>query len=99
MAAGKPVVATSVGGNPEIVVQNQTGFLVPPGNSAKVAEAINVLLEDEELARKMGKNGFARVREKFSLERMVADYEQIYDFWIRKKIGIRLPYDGRDYDS
>ena len=78
MAAGKPVVATNVGGNPEVVVDGETGFLVPPKNPEKMAEAIITLLKNEELAMKMGEAGRKRVEEKFSLERMVREYEEIY---------------------
>ncbi|RLG99177.1 glycosyltransferase, partial [Candidatus Bathyarchaeota archaeon] len=78
MASGLPVVVTNVGGNPEVVVDGETGFLVPPKNPEKMAEAIITLLKNKELAKKMGVAGRKRVEEKFSLERMVREYEEIY---------------------
>jgi glycosyltransferase involved in cell wall biosynthesis len=71
-------VATSVGGNPEVVVDGETGFLVPPKDPQAMAEKILVLLRDPALAQKMGQAGRRRVEEHFSLERMVEEYEKVY---------------------
>jgi len=78
MATELPVVATNAGGNPEVVVDGVTGFLVPPKNPYKMAEAIVKILQNPELAKQMGKAGRKRVEEKFSLERMVREYERVY---------------------
>jgi glycosyltransferase involved in cell wall biosynthesis len=78
MAAGAPVVATSVGGVPELVVNGETGFLVEPGNPEAAARAVESLLADPERARAMGEAGRARARALFSRERMVAELDALY---------------------
>ncbi|MBI4638176.1 MAG: glycosyltransferase [Candidatus Rokubacteria bacterium] len=78
MAAGVPVVATRVGGNPEVVVDGGTGLLVPPRDPAALARAICRVLEDAELAASFGRAGQRRIAEHFSLERMVTETEQLY---------------------
>ena len=79
MAAGLPVIATNVGGNPEIVKDNETGFLVPPKNPKLLAEKIITLLSDQKLANGMAEKGRKRAKEYFSIEKMVRSYEQLYD--------------------
>jgi colanic acid/amylovoran biosynthesis glycosyltransferase len=71
MAAGLPVVSTSVGGIPEMVIPNETGFLVQPGDVAALAGAIERLLDDTGLARRFGERGFQRASELFSIEKNV----------------------------
>lgn len=78
MAAGKPVVATMTGGIPEVVVDGETGFLVPPRDHAAMAEAIVALLKDEALGRRMGEAGRARACALFSAERMVQETLRVY---------------------
>ncbi len=78
MAAGKPVVATNVGGNPEAVVDGVTGLLVRPRDAAALAEAISCLLADPKRACRMGEAGRQRVIEHFSLEQMVRTTEKLY---------------------
>jgi sugar transferase (PEP-CTERM/EpsH1 system associated) len=85
MAMERPIVATNVGGNPEVVVDGVTGFLVPPKESQKMADAIVKLLHNPELAQKMGEAGRRRVEEKFSLERMVKEYKDLYEECLAKK--------------
>jgi glycosyltransferase involved in cell wall biosynthesis len=83
MAAGKPVVATSGGGVPEIVVDTVTGFLVPMGDAGAMAEAICKTLADPAMARRMGSQGFMRVQKLFTIEmaaeKVKAIYHQILD--------------------
>jgi glycosyltransferase involved in cell wall biosynthesis len=87
MAASKPVVATAVGGNPEAVVDGQTGLLVPPGDPAALASALICLLTDSERRRRMGMEGLARIKNAFDLRTMVDEYEQTYlRLLARKKI-------------
>jgi glycosyltransferase involved in cell wall biosynthesis len=79
MAAGVPVVATSVGGVPELVEDGVSGLLVPPGRPEPIAAAISELLADPELARRLGNAGQVRAREKFSVQRMVDETLALYD--------------------
>jgi sugar transferase (PEP-CTERM/EpsH1 system associated) len=78
MAAGLPVVATAVGGTPELVVEGETGLLVPPRDPATLAEAIVTLLTDPELARRLGENGRQRVTTQFTIQQTVAQTESLY---------------------
>jgi len=78
MAAGRPVVATDVGGNREGIVDGRTGFLVPPGDSSALASRMITLLANSDLAHGYGAEGRSRVCQHFSLERMVRAYETLY---------------------
>jgi len=78
MACGKPVIATAVGGIPEVVGGGETGFLVPVGSPSSVVEAAESLLGDPELRRAMGARGRRRVEDEFSLTRMVEAHEGLY---------------------
>jgi glycosyltransferase involved in cell wall biosynthesis len=78
MAAGKPVVATSVGGTPETVVDGETGLLVPPRNHEALATAILRLLGNSELRTRMGHAGRERVLNHFSIQRMVTKTQHLY---------------------
>ena len=77
MAAARPVVATAVGGIPEVV--GECGLLVPEGDAAEVARAVESLLADPETARQLGVAGQRRVREHFSIEAHVAQVEALYE--------------------
>jgi glycosyltransferase involved in cell wall biosynthesis len=79
MAAGRPVIASAVGGIPEIVVHEDTGLLVPPGDAVALADAIVALLAHPDRARAMGARGRARAREKFSMETAVQRHQQLYE--------------------
>jgi glycosyltransferase involved in cell wall biosynthesis len=67
MAASLPVVATRVGGVPEVVVDGQTGLLVPPQDDAAMAQALMTLIEDAPLRQSFGLTGRRWVREQFDL--------------------------------
>jgi sugar transferase (PEP-CTERM/EpsH1 system associated) len=87
MASGVPVVATSVGGADELVVDGTTGFLVPPSSPLAIAAAIRRLLEDEQLRTAFGRAARERAEREFSLNRMVAEYEDYYrDLWPRQSL-------------
>jgi sugar transferase (PEP-CTERM/EpsH1 system associated) len=79
MASGLPVVATRVGGNPEVVVDGTTGALVAPGAVDELAEALAGYRESPALASTHGEAGRARMRAEFSLESVVGRYRQLYD--------------------
>lgn len=78
MAAGKPVVATNVGGSKEMIKDGITGCLVPPADSESMANAIIDLLRNPEKAMAMGNIGRKVVQEKFTVEAMVKNYERLY---------------------
>ena len=78
MACGLPVVATAVGGNPEVVVDGDTGFLVAERSPDQLAGRLLWLLEHPDKAKWMGEAGRHRVREMFSVRRMVESYEKLY---------------------
>ena len=81
MAYGRPVVASAVGGLLDLVVDGETGILVPPGDVAALRAALERLLEDADLRRRMGEAGRARVRERFSWDAVtdatVAAYREV----------------------
>jgi glycosyltransferase involved in cell wall biosynthesis len=79
MAAGLPVVASRAGGNPEAVVDGETGILFPPGDAGAMAQAILSLLRDPARAKAMGNAGRRRVLELFSIRKMIAEVEQLYE--------------------
>lgn len=78
MACETPVVASATGGIKEVVVHEETGFLVEPGNSEELAKYINILLENRELAKKFGINGRKRVEEMFSWESIAKKTYEMY---------------------
>jgi len=79
MAASVPVVATSVGGNPEVVENGVTGLLVPPRDADALGQAIGQLLEQPSLATRFGLAGRERVAKKFALEHMTRATEHLYE--------------------
>jgi len=78
MSAGKPVVATAVGGNPELVDQGLTGFLVPSEDAGSLASKLVELVQDPSMMQRFSRQGAQRVRQLFSLEQMVRQYGQLY---------------------
>ena len=89
---GTPVVATRVGGIPEIISDQVDGVLVPPADSTALASAIVGLLEDSERRRKMAGAGREKIQSKFSFEDMVRSYEDVY---VRTMSGMQ-PAAGED---
>jgi glycosyltransferase involved in cell wall biosynthesis len=78
MAAGKPVIATNLGGPKEIVVDGVTGYVVDPNNVAHMAEKIGELLQDKEKAANFGRQGRERAVKEFSIEKQIREYEKVY---------------------
>ena len=78
MACSRPIIATEAGGIPEVVAHGVTGLLVPPRDHAAMADAIVALVSNEPRRRAMGDAGFARVNEKFTVERMIAGTAAVY---------------------
>lgn len=79
MSASLPVVATAVGGVPELVVHQTTGLLVPAHDPRQLGAAIAQLADDTDRRHAMGQAGLLRAREEFSIERSVASLEEIYE--------------------
>lgn len=79
MAASLPVIATSVGGTPEVVENEQSGLLVPPRDPVALGRAIGSLLDDPARAAALGRAGRRRVEQRFQLGRMVGETESLYD--------------------
>jgi len=78
MAAGKPVIASDIGGVNELIRDGETGYLVPPGDTHALARRINTLISDPALARKMALAGKTLVEKEFSADSMVAGVTGIY---------------------
>lgn len=89
MAAGLPVVATRVGGSPEMIEDGLNGLLVPPRDPGALAQAICAVLDDRELARRLGYEAKHRVAEHFSLERMVRETQDLYRTLLERKAIVR----------
>ena len=79
MALGKPVVATDRGGNSELIVEGETGFLIPERDEPALTDRVTRLLDNPELARECGEAGQARVESMFNLDRMTHAYCDLYD--------------------
>ena len=79
MAAGLPVVACDIGGNPEAVVDGKTGLLVPPRDPQRLTGAMAELIADESKRKSFGEAGLRRAAERFSLDRMVGEMESLYE--------------------
>ncbi len=78
MASGKPVVATLVGGNPEVIEQGRTGFLVQPEDARDLAANLVKLLSDPGMVQEFGRHGAERARQHFSIGQMVDRYRDLY---------------------
>ena len=85
MGLGKPVIATRVGGIPTVVAQGETGILINPKDHLALSEAIKGLLENEQLARKMGSAAKKLVESKYSLEVMAQRYGEVYSELIKQR--------------
>ena len=78
MAMGKPVVASSVGGIPDLVHHGKTGFLVTPGSVSELKSGLLTLIRNKALAKEMGEEGRMRISEEFSAGRMAQSIEKLY---------------------
>ena len=78
MAAGLPVVATRVGGTPEIIVDGVDGLLVPPQDSQALARAMLHILQDADFARRLSRSGQEKMQTHFGFDRLIAELEQLY---------------------
>lgn len=87
MASAKPIVATNVGGIPEVIQDGVNGFLVPPRDPHALAQKLLLLLTQRDIAKKMGDNGFCIVKQKFSEEVMVKKIEELYTQTLATVLG------------
>lgn len=87
LACGVPVVATAVGGIPEQISEGETGFLVPAGDAAALAERLTCLAQSSELVRAMAAAASRDAADRFSLERMMSNYVQLYWEVIEQRAG------------
>ncbi len=85
MAAERPVVATDIGGIPEVVNNSETGLLVPPGDPKALSKAIIELLQDPSRAKTMGEKGRIRVKEKFTVKKMLSEIENVYQSLVNQR--------------
>jgi glycosyltransferase involved in cell wall biosynthesis len=72
------VIATAVGGNPELVAENETGFLIPANDPAALSERLLRYLQSPALLQAHGRAARGRAEREFSLQRMLADYADLY---------------------
>ena len=92
----RPVVATRVGGLPEVIVHEETGLLVNQESSPALADAITLLLDHTDVAVQMGQAARRRVEEVFSWERCVDAYDSVYQKLAATKHEAIAIRDGRD---
>lgn len=89
MACGLPVVASRVGGIPELVLENNTGLLVPPADPQALAEALARYLQEPALAARHGGAGRARIEARYSIAAMLSGYTSLYDALCKMKTKSR----------
>ena len=85
MACGCPVIASDVGGNPEIVRDGETGLLFEPGNAAALAERLGRLIKDSALRKTLGDNGGKMIRHGFSRAASASRMGEIYEELLAKR--------------
>jgi len=79
-AASLPCIATNVGGNPEVIIHDQTGILIDPYNSMQLKEAIETLVESERLRSEYGRRAYERIRKNFSQEIIIEKIDSMYSY-------------------
>jgi glycosyltransferase involved in cell wall biosynthesis len=87
MAAGLPVIATAVGGNPELVMDGVTGLLIPAKDAEALAAALERVLADPAWAKEMGEKARRQVAENYSVERLGREINGIYEELVEEKFG------------
>jgi glycosyltransferase involved in cell wall biosynthesis len=96
MACGLPVIASSVGGVPELVDDGRTGILVPPRNAADLADALQRLSEDEAVRRQLGRAGRERIVRDFNIKTSTAKRANLFLVGNRRSSARRNSFDNSD---
>lgn len=78
MLSNLPVIASNLGGLSEVVINNETGFLIEPNNSNQLEEKMELLINEPELRKIFGENGKKRVEENFSTNKFISEFEKVY---------------------
>jgi len=91
LAMARPVIGTTVGGIPEVIVEGETGLLVPPREARLLAQAMGQLMADPENREELGRRGRELVVERFTMDKMAAEIEAVYEVLRRRRRG-----EGRD---
>jgi glycosyltransferase involved in cell wall biosynthesis len=95
LASGCPVVATRVGGVPDVVSDGEDGFLVEPGDVGQLAARLAELANDRQLLARMGAAGRGRMQTRYAVDRLIDDVDQLYrDLLERKGLGLPTPSAG-----
>src|SRR5262249_38793901 len=89
LASGRPVVATRVGGVPDVVRDGVDGFLVEPGSVEELAQRLAELARDPELRNRMGAAGHERVLPRYAVSRLVDDVDELYRELLARQPGVR----------
>lgn len=89
MSSGLPVVSTRVGGIPDVVIDHETGALVPAGDPAAMAAALAVYAQDDSLVRRHGATARDRIVKKYSIDAMLASYTALYDRLCKSKTKLK----------
>jgi len=79
MAAGLPVISTTVGSIPEVITKGEHGFLIEPGDYSSLAENIKLLLREDKLRNKIGQSNYEVAREKYDINRVFSEIARVYD--------------------
>jgi len=95
LAMGKPCVSFDIDGAPEVVINDETGYLVQPFDSVGLAEGISRILEDADMRARMGENGRRHVDPAFRSEKMVADIAEVYAMLLERKADTIKKFDRR----
>lgn len=91
MACGRPVVASSVGGLIDTVVEDGTGLHVPPRDEAEVAAAVGALLDDPDRREALGRAGRARAESRYTWQKVAADSERVYERLLAGAVAVAAP--------
>jgi len=90
MAAGTPIIATAVGGLPELVESGLSGLLVPPGDAAALTTALRRIYEDSALRGALGANSLRRAEERFDISVAAREYTKLYESLVSKRASFRI---------